>query len=107
TTSGAHLTVVDPGQLFGIVDAFGTTISAGMTSIGGLAPGASSVGSNAPVAALRRFGVGRFASRTSSMFVKPCTTDASTPYFVSASTGAAEMKFTPAFRAGSYGAAAS
>src|SRR5712671_6002024 len=87
-TSGAHRSApLGAGQAGGNVGVIlGTTISTGITSIGGLAPGARSVGSNAPVAVLSRFGVGRFASITSRMF-EEATTNPSTPYFVNACPG--------------------
>src|SRR5712691_1008805 len=111
TTSGAHLsTCAGAGQLFVTAAGFGTTISAGTTSIGGLAPGTSSAGSNAPVAVLSRLGVGRLASITSAMLLD-ATGNESTPYFVNAAdvlrTLIPPTKFTLGFFAGSYGAAAS
>src|SRR5882762_6778097 len=119
-TSGAQRTApLGGGQAGGTVGVtFGTTISARIKSMGGLAPGARSAGSNAPVAVLSRFGVGRFASITSSMWLN-ATTVASTPYLANASpawstagasacgAGGDVRKFTAAFLAGSYGAAAS
>src|SRR5229473_1875420 len=109
-TSGAHLRAcAGAGQLFVTEAGLGTTISAGMTSIGGLAPGTRSVGSNAPVAVLSRFGVGRFASITSWMLLDAM--NPSTPYFVNAAPALRTLmvptKFTPGFFAESYGAAAS
>src|SRR5438552_13345980 len=57
TTSEAHLNAAfGAGQGGGrLAVTFGTTIRTGMTSMGGLAPGASRVGSNAPVVGLGRF----------------------------------------------------
>src|SRR6267143_4428154 len=105
-TSGAHLSApLGAGQAGGnVAVTLGTTISAGITSIGGIAPGTRSVGSKAPVAVLSRFGVGRLASITSRMLLN-ATEVASTPYLVKAaagvSGGAAERKFTAAFVFGS------
>src|SRR5438477_9471278 len=81
--------------------------------MGGLAPGASSVGSNAPVVALSRFGVGRLASITKSI-LSAATSEPSTPYLsnavpgdriVGANAAGADRKLTAGFLA--YGAAAS
>src|SRR6267143_2121210 len=112
-TSGAHLSApLGAGQAGGnVAVTLGTTISAGITSIGGIAPGTRSVGSKAPVAVLSRFGVGRLASMISRTLGRPLfAAVASTPYFVRAATGVstagasaggAETKFTAAFVFGS------
>src|SRR5437899_979658 len=117
-TSDAHLSAAfgagHGGGRLAVI--FGTTISAGITSTGGLAPDASSAGSNAPVVGLSRFGVGRLASITSRMLSEAMIED-SMPYLAKASFCASACvpadrtligptKFTAAFVFGSYGAAA-
>src|SRR3989442_8304157 len=114
TTSGAHRSAAFEGQGGGKVAViFGTTISAGMTSMGGVAFGANRLRSKAPVVGLRRLGVGRFASITSRMLLE-FVMIGSMPYLVNGSVAVPGVrtlidptKLTPGFLAESYGAAAS